>query len=507
MAFKMKGFNPGKGTGISNGFSRVTLNPNTRDDPNAAEYIEWYTNKYGRPPILGMPEDNMSGPVVDNETREDLKNKEKASETNEMMFEDLKDRLEEYKNDPYKVQILPQGAKLTIGDFKDWKKSNEKQIRRDGLRDEEVRRLFRDKMIESRNIDNDLRLSAEQGYGFDENQLANYGVYGDDFNIDQDQFDGGDNVVSLDVSEYAPDPTRAANLEKNKENLNIENLKHIGNRHMDNIQKAIKEGRDIPVMSLSWLASRGPKNDIPEFNKFIYDYVMPYQRYTQGGSKKDNKMSDQLQNLLDSGMSIDQAYANLNITAPSTEGKIINFSDDTRPSKMGGRLLDKFENNRFVKSDDFLYPDVTKPGPDSGLDLSADNNVEYEDDITRDMDKMIAEQEQTPAKEKTPAKEETPVKEEEVVKKEPVVKEEPVVEAEQSFDPRDTNKDGVVDRKEKRAAMFADAADPQSAMTKAILMNADSNPFKFGSKEHEEYTNNKNRAQGLAIKQRYNKFL
>lgn len=32
---------------------------------------------------------------------------------------------------------------------------------------------------------------------------------------------------------------------------------------------------------------------------------------------------------------------------------------------------------------------------------------------------------------------------------------------EQSFDPRDTNKDGVVDRKEKRAAMFADAAPPQ----------------------------------------------
>jgi len=32
---------------------------------------------------------------------------------------------------------------------------------------------------------------------------------------------------------------------------------------------------------------------------------------------------------------------------------------------------------------------------------------------------------------------------------------------EQSFDPRDTNKDGTVDRKEKRAAMFADAAPPQ----------------------------------------------
>ena len=52
MAFKMKGFNPGKGTGMGQGFPNihVVLNPNTRDDPNAAEYIEWYTKKYGRPP-------------------------------------------------------------------------------------------------------------------------------------------------------------------------------------------------------------------------------------------------------------------------------------------------------------------------------------------------------------------------------------------------------------------------------------------------------------------------
>ena len=45
MAFKMKGFNPGKGTGMGQGFpnNHVVLNPNTRDAPNAAEYIEWYT--------------------------------------------------------------------------------------------------------------------------------------------------------------------------------------------------------------------------------------------------------------------------------------------------------------------------------------------------------------------------------------------------------------------------------------------------------------------------------
>ena len=39
--------------------------------------------------------------------------------------------------------------------------------------------------------------------------------------------------------------------------------------------------------------------------------------------------------------------------------------------------------------------------------------------------------------------------------------EETTADAEKSFDPRDTNKDGTVDRKEKRAAMFADDMPPQ----------------------------------------------
>ena len=44
---------------------------------------------------------------------------------------------------------------------------------------------------------------------------------------------------------------------------------------------------------------------------------------------------------------------------------------------------------------------------------------------------------------------------------------------EQSFDPRDTNQDGTVDRKEKRAAMFADASTPQSSMTKKPVFGTD----------------------------------
>ena len=538
MAFKMKGFNPGKGTGMGQGFpnNHVVLNPNTRDDPNAAEYIEWYTKKYGRPPIMGNPE-GMGGATVDGETREDLKNKEKASETHEMMFEDLTNRLEERKNDPYRVQILPKGAKLKNSDYKDWLKKNAPQLKEDGLLDInwkpgqkpkklDARRLFNQKIDESRNIDNDLRLSAEQGYGFNEDQLYDYGITGDDFNVADVDADGnfipmeGSDVVSLDVSEYAPNPQMAGNIERNKENLRIEDLKHIGNKRMDRIKKAIKEGRDIPTGDLSWLASRGPKNDIPEFNQFIHDVVMPYQQHTAGGSKKNNKNADKLQNLLDSGKSIEQAYADLNITAPSTEGKTISFSDDTRASKMGGNLLDKFENNNEVGSDRFLWDNSP------GLDLSPDNNVEYEDEITRDMDKMIAEKEQE-QNQQVPPVEEPPV-EEEIVEKPPVEEEvaigggegENIVEEtetkkeEETFDPKDYNKDGVVDYLDKRMgppknnSAYAKWNNKNlENMAKQTLMNADANPFKFGSKEHEEYTNNKSRAKGLAIKQRYNKFL
>lgn len=475
MAFKMKGFNPGKGTGMGNGFSRVTLNPATRDDPEGI--------------TIGNPE-GMGGATVDGETREDLKNKEKASETDRMMFEDLNNRLEEYKNDPYKVDILSQGEKLTQGDYKDWLKKNAKQLKKDGLLDInwkpgqkpkrfDAQRLFRDKINEARNIDNDLKLSAEQGYGFNESELADFGIYGKE-------------------NEYTPNPRMAGNIERNTENLRIEDLKNIGNKRMDRIKKAIKEGKDIPTSDLSWLASRGPKNDIPEFNKFIYDYVMPYQRHTRGGSEESNdKNADKLQGLLDSGMSIDQAYANLNITSPSTEGKIINFSDDTRASKMGGRLLDKFENNRFVKPDDFLIE------RDNLLDLSADNNVEYEDDITRDMDKMIADKEKPPVEEEVAIGGDGNEVEETETKKE-----------EETFDPKDYNKDGVVDYLDKRMgppktnSAYAKWNNKNlENMAKQTLMNADANPFKFGSKEHEQYTNNKSRARGLAMKQKYNKFL
>jgi len=90
----------------------------------------------------------------------------------------------------------------------------------------------------------------------------------------------------------------------------------------------------------------------------------------------------------------------------------------------------------------------------------------------------------------------------------------------EKFDPMDMNKDGYVDKWDKKEyeKMMASKEKSESSMTKwsnkkmenmakETLMNADRNPFKYGSKEHEEYTNNKSRAKGLAIRQKYNKFL
>ena len=380
MAFKMRGtsmngknkFTTSRGKLTNAVFSkpRVTLNPATRDDPEGI--------------LIGNPE-GMGGATVDGETRQDLKNKEKSSATDRMMFEDLTNRLKEYENDPYRVEVLSQGEKLTQGDYKDWLKRNAKQLKKDGLLDInwkpgqrpkkfDAQRLFTQKINEARNIDNDLKLSAEQGYGFDESELAKFGVYGDE-------------------GEYAPDIGKAGNIERNTEKLRIEDLKREGNKRMDRIRKDIKEGRDISTGDLSWLASRGPKNDIPEFNQFIYDVVMPYEQ-------ADGKTANKLQNLLDSGKSIEQAYANLNITPPSTQGKTIAFSDDTRASKMGSELLYKFRTNEFGPGR-FLFDN------EPGLDLSAGvDDEEYSDEATRMMDRDIKEQEQ-------------PV--EQIVAKEPVV--------------------------------------------------------------------------------------
>ena len=465
MAFKMKGFNPGKGTGMSNGFSRVTLNPATRDDPEGI--------------LIGNPE-GMGGATVDNETREDIKKKKKDSETDEMMFEDLTNRLKEYKNDPLKVEVGPMvayyltdketGAKLSPpkGMFKDWMRRNAEALSdMPGVRVEldkngrivkatgPLQAIYNKKINEAINIDNDLKMSAEQGYGFNEEQLQDFGIYGmDEFGFNPNIQGGGDYVTTQGLDAYAPDPTRSINIKRNQANLDEvkrqERVEQRFNFHKNALDRAIRQGR-MPGPS----TIKAMKETDPEYYASV---VEPYLNMSNRERKKFDKVRHKDNITMDKGR--------------------------------GVQLLESYLNPPQLKD----TKDPVRPGEG----MLVDATDKKDDAILADMDKMIAEQEQAPVKEETPVKEE--------IVEEPTV-EEPTVEAEQSFDPRDTNKDGVVDRKEKRAAMFADAADPQSAMTKAILMNADSNPFKFGSKEHEQYINNRSRAQGLAIKQRYNKFL
>ena len=344
----------------------VTLNPATRDDPQGI--------------TVGSPSD-LTGPTVDNETLQDLNKKYNASKTDMMMFEDLTNRLKEYENDPYRVEVLSQGEKLTNADYKDWLKRNANQLKKDGYNKREAERLFNQKINESRNIDNDLRLSAEKGRGFTDSELAEFGVYGDE-------------------GEYAPDPGKASNIERNMEKLGIAKQLKVGDDRMNRIRENIEKGRDISTGDVSWLASRAARFDLPQFNQFLYDVVMPYEQLRNIGSNKQvAKNKDKLQNLLDSGKSIEQAYAELNITPPSTEGKTIAFSDDPRASKMGGELLRKFSDERFGP-ERFLFDARTgADGPGIGFGLDVDAGVddeEYSDEFTSMMDEDIAGQVKQP---------------------------------------------------------------------------------------------------------------
>ena len=467
MAFKMKGFNPGRGTGIGNGFpsEHVVLNPATRDDPQGI--------------MIGNPE-GMGGAVVDNETREDIKKKKKDSETNEMMFEDLTNRLEQYKDDPLKVEVGPMeayyptdketGAKLSPpkGMLKDWIRrnadvlsdmpgvnveldNNGRIVRATGP----LQAIFDKKINEAINIDNDLKMSAEQGYGFNEEQLQDFGITGmDEFGFNPKIQGGGDYVTTQGLDAYAPNPQLAGNIERNQANLNEvkrqERAEQKFNFAQNSFDRSIRQG-NIP--SMDSYTVRTLKETDPEYYANV---VEPYLNMSKKDRKKFNKLRYEQDITMDKGR--------------------------------GVQLLESYLNPPPLKD----TKDPIRPGES----MSVDATDKKDDAILADMDKMIADEEKPPVEEEVAiggGEDENVVEETETKKEE--------------FDPRDTNKDGVVDRKEKRAAMFADAADPQSAMTKAILMNADSNPFKFGTKDHENFINNKNRAKGLTIKQRYNKFL
>ena len=332
---------------------------------------------------------DLTGPTVDNETLEDLNKKYNASRTDMTMFEDLTNRLKEYENDPYRVGVLSQGEKLTRDDYTDWLKRNAPRLKEDGLLnynwkpgnkvDRATKKLFQDKINEARNIDNDLRLSAEKGRGFTDSELAKFGVYGDE-------------------GEYAPDPGAAINIERNMEKLGTAKQLKIGNRHMNDIINTIKKGGPIETSDVSWLASRAARHDLPQFNKFLYDVVMPYEQIRNVGSKrKVAKNREKLKNLLDSGKSIEQAYAELNVTPPSTEGKTIAFSDDPRASKMGSELLRKFSDVRFGP-ERFLFDAQVgsdEPGVGFGLDVSTDDTDVVEQPIEQIEAKQPVDQTET----------------------------------------------------------------------------------------------------------------
>ena len=77
---------------------------------------------------------------------------------------------------------------------------NKKELENRGLdpNSSRARKIFKDKIIEAMNIDNDLKMSASEGRGWTSKQLLDLGVEGD-------------------VSQYKPNPAYEANIKRNKQ--------------------------------------------------------------------------------------------------------------------------------------------------------------------------------------------------------------------------------------------------------------------------------------------------
>jgi hypothetical protein len=160
------------------------------------------------------------------------------------------------------------------------------------------------------------------------------------------------------------------------------------------------------------------------------------------------------------------------------------MNDTSNPDFVGGysdssNFINKRDAMKLAKT---LAPteSLTRhPDPirDNQLNPPGSMTLEEEEIEAAKIDKQT-EEDVKKLDETQPIVEEKPVEEPPV--EEPPVEEEVVASGEKEYDPRDTNKDGEVDRKEKRAAMFADSATPQSAMTRK-------NPYEFGTDEYYDF--------------------
>ena len=277
--------------------------------------------------------------------------------------------------------------------------------------------------------------------------------------------------------------------------------KNKGDRYADYTEE---QHADMLEKATKWFKSREKQFGVGNVdrgnmaNSRFYDYLANYGGpESAGGSWLQQRMIDSAYGRVDNEPHIpkdkrmyeegewtaDKA-PKLRTIQKNIRDQYMNIMNDTsNPDFVGGysdssNFINKRDAMKLAKT---LAPTESltryKPIRDNQLNPPGSMTLEEQEIEAAKIDKQT-EEDVKKLDETQPIVEEKPVEEPPV--EEPPVEEEVVASGEKEYDPRDTNKDGEVDRKEKRAAMFADSATPQSAMTRK-------NPYEFGTDEYYDF--------------------
>ena len=477
MAFKMKGFNAGKGTGSAKSFATYhsASHPYNREgeyDPYAQygdkadewrEYDKRFEEKHGysiAPDVI--PQSGIASgshhltPTTSDNVRDqlgsdyfgwggDITEQDKINIDN---WEHVQKRLTNYKNDPLKFnfELDDEGGfkQPTNADFKNWVKKNKKDLEKEGVRiykdgrfdRNAAKKIFNKKLNQARWIDTDLKESASKGYGWDADKLS-------------------DVLGNIDVTNYKPHPILAGNIEKSKEEFEDANKVRLAERYYDKAMKYInhKDGpKDIPNHIKKELMARDPEK---------------YYSLIEGYSDMDSKQSKKYDKLKEDGASHKQAMMEMDLFK-DVSNKTVSY-----PTTRGSKMFSQLEGKARVETDE------------NENNIADTNESEYEDRYTKDMDKIIADQSEQLSEEPVArgyvsddasigSGDEGSSASEDVAGK--------------TFDPRDTNQDGDIDRWEKKAAK------------RAAMFAKKTNPHEFDSPEWWDWKNASNKAKSNLTK-------
>jgi hypothetical protein len=172
MGFKMKGFNPGKGTGMGNSFKRTIQfrDPIKGDIPTAEDYLIR---------DVGAGYDQYEqGKKTDQERLDDAR------------FTEYRKKLQKSN---FGLEINPENIKYNKENFSKWSKKNKRKAGESKI---EYQQRFRDVTDEMADLENEAKYLASKGYK----------VTGKKF---------GDKIQESDI--YKPDPREVGSMESNIE--------------------------------------------------------------------------------------------------------------------------------------------------------------------------------------------------------------------------------------------------------------------------------------------------